>query len=324
MRKIILLCLLAIFGASAQAQIVSGQVVLAQGGLVAPWYSDGAYMAYAPYVSGTNPAVATFWSVGPTAGGVVPPAFAWYEVNPGSVPIGPVMVLNNDTLSVANVDGNATTSNTCIQCGMHKQVFTASGTFTIPSGATSYTSFKWTIIGAGGAGGGGASGVSGAGGGAGATARVLATGYTAGNTITVTVGTGGAGTAGATGGSGLASSIASGTQTITTVTAAGGGGGGGGNSPSANPGGVGGCATNGDADSTCGGDGGAGTSNSASQGATGGASSMGGGGAGGIGGGTTNGNNAQAWGSGGGGGSSNPAAAGGNGANGIVIVEWFQ
>src|SRR6185437_13914142 len=74
----------------------------------------------------------------------------------------------------------------CSTCVWHKQVFTSSGTFTIPTSTTA-TAFKWTIVGGGGAGGGGSAGVSGAGGGAGATAYVLSTGYTAGNTITVTV-----------------------------------------------------------------------------------------------------------------------------------------
>jgi hypothetical protein len=210
----------------------------------------------------------------------------------------------------------------CVTCTWHKQVFTTSGTFTIPTSTTA-TAFKWTIAGGGGAGGGGASGVSGAGGGAGATAYVLSTGYTAGNTITVTVGAGGTAITGATGNAGTPSSIASGTQTITTVTAHPGTGGGGGNSPAGNPAGVGGTVSNGDADSTDGGDGATGVSNSASEGSVGGSSSFGGGGFGGVGGSNNNGNAGEAWGSGGGGGSSNVATIGGAGAAGIVIVEWF-
>lgn len=200
-----------------------------------------------------------------------------------------------------------------------KQVFTSSGTFTIPAGVTA---FRWTIVGAGGAGGGGASGVSGGGGGAGGTARVLATGYTPGNTIAVTVGTGGTGSAGANGTNGSASSIASGTQSITPVTASPGSGGSSG-ATNAGYGGSGGTTTNGDADSTNGGDGSTGTSNSTSAGVSGGASSMGGGGRGFYGGTTGNGSPGEAYGSGGGGGSSNTSSAGGNGANGIVIVEWI-
>lgn len=207
---------------------------------------------------------------------------------------------------------------------LHKQVFTASGTFTVPVGTTTATVFKWTIVGAGGAGGGGSSGVSGSGGGAGATAYALESGYTAGNTITVTVGAGGVGAAGATGTAGGNSSISSGTQSITTVTGGGGGAGVGGNSPNANYGGLGGTPTNGDVDSTNGGDGATGISNSTSGGVSGGASSFGGGGRGFYGGTTGNGSNGEAWGSGGGGGSSNASAAGGNGAPGIVIVEWLQ
>jgi hypothetical protein len=120
--------------------------------------------------------------------------------------------------------------------GIGGQVFTSSGTFTIPTGVTL---LKVTVVGGGGNGGssGGSSSCqtfAGGGGGAGAIAIKYLTGLTAGNTLTVT--------RGAAGGT---SSVASGTQTITTVTATGGsagvagnGGGGGG--------GAGGSATNGD------------------------------------------------------------------------------
>lgn len=97
------------------------------------------------------------------------------------------------------------------------QIFTSSGTFTIPAGVTNA---KFTVTG----GGGGATGVAGSGSGlggfSGATAIKWLTGLTPGNTLTITVGSGGAGAASATaGGSGGASSVASGTQTITTITA---------------------------------------------------------------------------------------------------------
>ena len=95
--------------------------------------------------------------------------------------------------------------------GARGQVFTSSGTFTIPTGVTA---IKATIVGGGGNGASVSSTgnvqASGGGGGGGVAYKWL-TGLTSGNTISVTVG-------GATG----ASSIASGTQSITTVTANGG------------------------------------------------------------------------------------------------------
>lgn len=113
-------------------------------------------------------------------------------------------------------------------------VFTANGTFTIPTGKTVV---KVTVIG-GGANGGNATassgqGTSAGGGGAGGTLIKYLTGLTPGNTLTVT-----RGAAGAT------SSVASGTQTITTLTCTGGSTGSG--SPGSNAGGAGGTATNGD------------------------------------------------------------------------------
>jgi hypothetical protein len=96
-------------------------------------------------------------------------------------------------------------------------VFTASGTFTIPTGVTRV---KMTIVGGGGGGGsgsGGCPGTNGSGGGGGGAAIKWLTGLTPANTLTVTVGAAGAvATVGGT------SSVASGTQTITTVSATGG------------------------------------------------------------------------------------------------------
>lgn len=91
--------------------------------------------------------------------------------------------------------------------GINSQVFTSSGTFTIPSGVTK---LKMTIVGGGGNGRGGTDVSNGGGGGGGAAIKYL-TGITPGNTLTVTVGAA-AGT----------SSVASGTQSITTVSATGG------------------------------------------------------------------------------------------------------
>ena len=105
------------------------------------------------------------------------------------------------------------------------QAFTSSGTFTIPTGVTVV---KVTIVGAGG---GGSSGIvfngCGAlssiagGGGSGAAAITYLSSITPGNTIAVTVGIGGTTTTGA-GNPGGSSTIASGTQAITTVTTTGG------------------------------------------------------------------------------------------------------
>lgn len=118
---------------------------------------------------------------------------------------------------------NAAGAITVAASGFAAQSFTSSGTFTIPSGVTAV---KVTIVGAGG--GGQSSGCIGigSGGGAGGAAIKYLSSLTPGNTISVTVGTGGASAPyPSTGGTGGSSSIASGTQTITTVTASGGTGG---------------------------------------------------------------------------------------------------
>jgi hypothetical protein len=105
-------------------------------------------------------------------------------------------------------------------------VFTSSGTFTIPTGKTVV---KVTVQGGGGGSGATRNGAASGGGGGGGTAITYLTGLTPGNTLTVTVGLGGI--AGATtggnpqnAGTGGTSSVASGTQTITTVSATGGAG----------------------------------------------------------------------------------------------------
>lgn len=115
--------------------------------------------------------------------------------------------------------------------GDSAQIFTSSGTFTIPTGITKV---KVTVIGGGGGGGGCASSTcdaSAGGGGAGAGSAIkYLTGLTSGNTIAVTIGSGGSGGVG-NGGAGSAggtSSISSGSQSITTVSGSGGGGGPGG------------------------------------------------------------------------------------------------
>ena len=100
-------------------------------------------------------------------------------------------------------------------------VFAASGTFTIPAGITK---IKATIVGGGG-GGGGANGVVAGGGGAGGGAAIkILSGLTSGGTLAVTIGAGGTGGSSA-GNIGGTTSLASGTQIISTVSATGGAGG---------------------------------------------------------------------------------------------------
>jgi hypothetical protein len=112
--------------------------------------------------------------------------------------------------------------------GLRGQFFSSSGTFTIPTGITA---IKVSLVSGGGGGSGGYSvgcstGV-GSRGGPGGSAVQTFTGLTPGNTLTVTVGAAGSGGASFNGNgtSGGTSSVASGTQTITTIQATGGGGG---------------------------------------------------------------------------------------------------
>lgn len=137
----------------------------------------------------------------------------------------------SNTLTLAGTDSTTQTFPASPPTGgtlaygvLSKQIFTAGGTFTIPTGVTAV---KVTVTGAGGAGGGATttSNASGTGGFAGGTAIKWLSGLTPGNTLTVTVGTGGTGVANAGGNSGGNSTVASGTQTITTITGGGGGGG---------------------------------------------------------------------------------------------------
>lgn len=103
------------------------------------------------------------------------------------------------------------------------QVFTASGSFTVPAGVTSAVV---TVVGGGGGGGGTAGGTGASGGSGAATSYKYLINLVPGNTISVTVGAGGAGgIGGAGGGNGGASQVSSGTQLITAVTAPGGTGG---------------------------------------------------------------------------------------------------
>ena len=162
------------------------------------------------------------------------------------------------------------------------QVFTSSGTFTVPAGITRA---KVTVVGGGGSGAAGAGG----GGGGGGTAIEIVTGLTPGGTVTVTVG-GVAGTSSfgsycsATGGATVASIV----------------------------GGAGGVGSGGDINLSGSGGGGGGTTGGFSVYGIGGSSSLGGGGYGGV---NTAGGNGGNYGGGG-------AGGGGVGAGGVVIVEY--
>ena len=210
--------------------------------------------------------------------------------------------------------------------GEQAQVFTSSGTFTIP---TLITAVKVTVQGGGG-GGGGASGSAcpgpglGGGGGAGGAAITWLTSLTPGNTLSVTIGSAGAAgsSGGGAGGTGGTSSVASGTQTITTISGTGGNGGAGGPAGATGDGGAGG-GTSGDAMAITGqkGDG----ANDA-RAATGGDSLFGRGGRDARGGaGARGGGDATGYGGGGSGAvgaSPNQPHAGGAGPAGIVSIEW--
>lgn len=191
------------------------------------------------------------------------------------------------------------------------QIFTSSGTFTIPTGVTKV---KVTVVGGGGGGGNGSNGVGASGGGGGGAAISILSGVTPGNTLTVTIGAGGsAGVAGGT------SSVASGTQTITTISATGGGLGSTAGVNGAN-GGAGGVGSNGNLNLT-GDSGGPGSrGNTIDLSGNGGSSIFGGGGGGRAVGTSVAGGAGGNYGGGGGGGSN--SGGGGAGAPGVVIFEY--
>ena len=198
--------------------------------------------------------------------------------------------------------------------GASAEVFTASGTFTIPTGITRV---KVTIVGGGGGGGGSLNGgccdpdYDGGGGGGGGAAVKWLTSLTPGNTLTVTRGAGGTGgnSSGTGGTSGGTSSVASGTETITTVSATGGAVGSG---SSGDPG--------------AGGDGASGDLNMRGSDGTFASSGPGNGGSSIMGGfvyGYTGGRSGFAYGGGGGGGKvTGGTSTGGAGANGVIFFEW--
>ena len=152
----------------------------------------------------------------------------------GTTQIGSIDSAGNHTAATTKIGTagvtfpDATIQGTAFWAGIKAQLFNTVGsgyTFTIPAGVTA---IKVTLAAGGGGGGAGQSGAcpnNGGVGGYGGNAVQYFTGLTAGNTLSITVGSGGSGGSGGTGGSGGATSIASGTQTITTLSCTGGGGG---------------------------------------------------------------------------------------------------
>ena len=205
---------------------------------------------------------------------------------------------------------NSTNPNNYAPASIQGQVFTSTGTFTIPTGVSA---LKVTLLGGGG-GGAGDDGNAGSSGGAGGAVIAYLNGLTPGATLSVaSIGNGGNGSpaiTGSSGGTGGSTTVSSGTQTISTLTATGGAGGVTGGSGG---GGVGGSGSGGSLNLV----GGGGSKGTSSVAQAGGSSIFGGGGnsyAGSYGG---NGNNG-----GGGGGAQGAGNIGGNGGNGLVIFEW--
>lgn len=154
--------------------------------------------------------------------------------------------IENDVLRFNDNSTQITAANPSVYVGMRSQVFTSSGTFTIPAGINA---IKVSLQGGGGGGGGAAYSTNygtfgnGGAGGNGGYAEGYLTGLTPGNTLTITIGAGGAGGAanvgvtsyfngrlGSNGTTGGTSTISSGTQTITAQGATGGSFGSGGQS----------------------------------------------------------------------------------------------
>ena len=187
------------------------------------------------------------------------------------------------------------------------QVFSASGSFTVPAGITQVRARSW----GGGGGGGGSSGsnTAGSGGGGGGYAEGWLT-VTPAQVLTITIGTGG------TGGSGSGNGVAGGNTTIAgtgvNVITNGGGGGIGSSSYGASPGGAGGTASGGTLNLS-GGAGGSGFTTGGGEGYPG------------IGGGTFSTPSSFVAGitPGGGGVAGSNGGSGSNGASGSVILEWL-
>ena len=129
------------------------------------------------------------------------------------------------TLLLATALAAFTFSDAAWAASMHTMVFTSSGTFTIPATAAAGTEFEFTVIGGGGGGGGCSTGIfQAASGGSGGAGLVSYSGFTASQTIAVTIGAGGANGAfgGGAGGGGGTSKLVFGTTTIGQSTGGGG------------------------------------------------------------------------------------------------------
>jgi len=129
------------------------------------------------------------------------------------------------TLLLATALAAFTLSDAAWAASMHTMVFTSSGTFTIPATAAAGTEFEFTVIGGGGGGGGCSTGIfQAASGGSGGAGFASYSGFTASQTIAVTIGAGGANGAfgGGAGGGGGTSKLVFGTTTIAQSTGGGG------------------------------------------------------------------------------------------------------
>jgi hypothetical protein len=129
------------------------------------------------------------------------------------------------TLLLATALAAFTFSDAAWAASMHTMVFTSSGTFTIPATAAAGTEFEFTVIGGGGGGGGCSTGIfQAASGGSGGAGFASYSGFTASQTVAVTIGAGGTGGAfgGGAGGGGATSKLVFGTTTIAQSTGGGG------------------------------------------------------------------------------------------------------
>jgi hypothetical protein len=129
------------------------------------------------------------------------------------------------TLLLATALAALTLSDAAWAASMHTMVFSSSGTFTVPATAAAGTEFEFTVIGGGGGGGGCNTGIfQAASGGSGGAGFVSYSGFTASQTIAVTIGAGGTGGAfgGGAGGGGGTSKLVFGTTTIAQSTGGGG------------------------------------------------------------------------------------------------------
>jgi hypothetical protein len=126
--------------------------------------------------------------------------------------VGTARLASGTADSTTFLRGDQTWSTVGSYAGISSQLFTSSGTFTVPTGITKV---KITVVGGGGGGGGcvssGCGETSGSLGGQGGISIAYVTGLTPGGTISVTVGSGGSGggSGGGTGGTGGTSSAAS-------------------------------------------------------------------------------------------------------------------